>query len=147
MKHIIACSLLMLLLSLPATAGPRSDVIRGPIQGRVIEVLDGDTVTVRLKVWIGQEVETLVRIDGIDTSEIHGKCPAERKNAEAARNEIRSLLADNNIKLENVRLEKYAGRVLANAFATDGTDIRAHMIARGFARPYAGEKRQGWCAG
>lgn len=145
-RHILVCSLCCLLCAAPAIAGPRADILPGPVQGRVIDVVDGDTVTVRLHVWIGQEIETLVRINGIDTPEIHGKCATERAQAQAARDEIRSLLSDNRIKLKNVRLEKYAGRVLADAYATDGTDIRAHMIGKGFARPYGGEKRRGWCA-
>lgn len=146
MKHIIVCSLVLLLLSAPAAAGPRAEILRGPVEGRVLNVLDGDTVNVRLHVWIGQEIETHVRIAGIDTPEIKGKCEAERAKARAARAEIANLLADNKITLLNVRLEKYAGRVLAEAQTTAGTDIRTHMISKGFARPYGGEKRKGWCS-
>lgn len=145
MKHILVCSLVLLLLSTPANAGPRSEILRGPVQGRVLNVLDGDTINVRLHVWIGQEIETHVRIAGIDTPEIKGKCEAERRKARAARAEVANLLADNKITLLNVRLEKYAGRVLAEAQTTAGTDIRTHMINKGLARPYGGEKRKGWC--
>lgn len=145
-KHILVLTFLSLMLSLPAWAMPRQDVIAGPLQGQVIGVLDGDTVTVRLHVWIGQDIETHVRIAGIDTPEIKGKCEKERVLAQAARDEITSLLADNRIRLYNIRLEKYAGRVLAEAHTTDGASIADHMIGKGLARPYGGERRAGWCS-
>lgn len=145
-RHIFApCFLAVLLSAASALASVRQEVIAGPVAGEVVSILDGDTVTVRLHIWIGQEIETHVRIAGIDTPEIRGKCAAERIKARKARNEIANLLADNKIQLTNVRLEKYAGRVLAVAHSTNGTDIAGHMIKKGLARPYGGEKRAGWC--
>ncbi len=135
----------LLMVAVPAGASPRQEVIAGPITGTVLSVLDGDTVNLKLRVWIGQEVETSLRIDGIDTPEIKGKCEKERRLAAAARGELESLLSDHMIKIYNVRLEKYAGRVLAKAQTTDGIDIGGHMISKGFARPYHGEKRRPWC--
>ncbi len=143
---IALCALTAILLSLPAAASIRQEVIAGPVQGQVLDILDGDTVTVRLHVWIGQNIETSVRIAGIDTPEMKGKCKAERAKAIEARDEIANLLADNKIQLSNVRLEKYAGRVLAEAYATDGTNIKDHMIRKGLARSYGGEKRMSWCS-
>lgn len=150
MKHIIVCMLALLGLSTVASAQApapslRSEILPGPIQGEVLQVLDGDTVTVRLHVWIGQSLDTHVRIAGIDTPEMRSKCAAERAKAKQARDEISKLLSDNRIQLTNVRLEKYAGRVLAEAYAADGTSIRSHMISKGLARPYGGERREEWC--
>jgi len=34
--------------------------------GRVVDVIDGDTLLVCTRIWIGYEVETLVRIAGLD---------------------------------------------------------------------------------
>ena len=61
---------LLLVLSYPAMAA--RDVIAGPMTGDVMQVLDGDTVTVRVRIWIGQSIETSVRINGIDTPEMRG---------------------------------------------------------------------------
>jgi endonuclease YncB( thermonuclease family) len=130
----------------PALASPRQEVIRGPITGRILQVLDGDTVNVSLHVWIGQEIETSIRVDGIDAPEIHGKCNQEREMAAAARDEMSRLLHDREIRIYNIRLEKYAGRVLATAETTDGIDIAKHMIEKGLARPYHGKKRSPWCS-
>lgn len=126
---------------------PRRDVIQGPVTAQVLDILDGDTVTVRVHVWIGQTIETHVRIDGIDTPEIKGKCEREREMAQDAKNEIAKLLSSTGtIQLYDIKLEKYAGRVLAKAANDKGVNIAQHMIEKGLARPYAGAKRTGWCS-
>ena len=119
--------------------------IKGPIPGQVVRVLDGDTFTVRVQVWLGQEVETSVRILGIDTPEIHSDCSQERSMAQTARAELETLLKDGTVELYNIRNDKYAGRVLADAKTISGTNISAHMIEKGFARPYEGRARKKWC--
>lgn len=147
-RHTTVCSLLGLLLATaPAgAASARQDVILGPVKGKVLDILDGDTVTARIHVWIGQDVESSVRIAGIDAPEIKGKCIKEREMAERARQALKALLADSEISLYNIRLEKYAGRVLAEAVNKNGVNISKHMLEKGLVRPYGGEKREGWCS-
>ncbi|MFH1158658.1 MAG: thermonuclease family protein [Pseudomonadota bacterium] len=146
-SHAVLCASAFLLLAFSdALASPRQEILKGPLTGVVLNVLDGDTVSVRIHVWIGQNVETNLRIDGIDAPEMKGKCEKERALAEAARLELASLLNDNLIRIYDVRLEKYAGRVLAQAQTTGGIDIRRHMLEKGLVRPYHGEKRQPWCS-
>ncbi len=137
---------MLLLEFFPAAGSPRQEIINGPMTGEVLNVLDGDTVNVKVHVWIGQEIETSLRVEGIDAPEIKGKCTEERTLAEAARQEMIKLLGDNLIRIYNIRLEKYAGRVLAEVETTGGIDIGRHMIEKGLARPYHGEKRRPWCA-
>ena len=131
-----------LLAAAPAEA--HRDVIPGPIAGEVVRVLDGDTVAVRVHVWIGEDIETHVRLAGIDAPELHGKCGKERRMAVAARDALVKMAGDK-IELTDIRLEKYAGRVMAHAATPDVPDISARMVAEGFARPYHGEKRGAWC--
>ena len=146
-RHTFICTLLLLLIfsTATSTAAPRQDVLPGPVFGEVIDVLDGDTFAVRMKVWIGQEVETHVRLAGIDTPELRGKCQAERDKAAAAKQALADLLADGKVTLYNIRLEKYAGRVLAQATNTNGVALAEKMLDAGYARPYAGAKRRSWC--
>ena len=141
----ISLSIAFCLQAMTSLAGPRHDILPGPVFGEVLDVLDGDTITVRMKVWIGQDVETHVRIAGIDTPELKARCQSERDQAEAAKAALVQLLADSKVTLYNIRLEKYAGRVLAQAVNTEGTVIANRMIAEGHARPYHGAKRQSWC--
>ena len=146
-QHTSACFLLLafFITLASAEASPRKDVLQGPIRGEVIEVLDGDTVSVRLQVWIGQRIETHVRFAGIDTPEIRGKCAQENTLAKKARDEVAALLQDGQVTLSDIRLEKYAGRVMATVMTANGINIAEHLISKGYARTYQGKKRQGWC--
>lgn len=144
--NILAALLpLLLFFVTPAFASPRQDVIAGPLTAQVLNVLDGDTVNVRIKVWMGQDIETSVRIEGMDAPEIHGKCTREQVMAQEAKDELAQLLSGGEIKIFDARLEKYAGRVVARAETVGGVSIREHMIEKGLARAYAGKKRAPWC--
>lgn len=144
LKLIVIC-IMLALLPLQAQASPRQETLAGPLSGEVLSVLDGDTLNVSMHVWIGQKIETAVRIAGIDTPELKAKCDKERKLAIDARTELASLVRSGKVVLSSIKLEKYAGRVLAKATTTDGIDIATHLINKGFARPYQGKKRVGWC--
>ena len=54
-----------------------TDGISGPVMAQVLRVIDGDTIAVRAQIWIGQSVETRVRIVGVDTPELRGRCALE----------------------------------------------------------------------
>ena len=127
-------------------ASSRREIIKGPISGEVLHVLDGDTLSVNIQVWLGQSIQTKLRIDGIDTPEMKGKCDSEISKAKEARQEIIKLINGNKISVYNIRNGKYAGRVLAQVKTTEGLDLAEHMIKKGLARPYHGKKRLGWCA-
>ncbi len=151
LRHLIRFSCLLSVLvplaltpSVPSSAH-QIPFIKGPVAGQVVSILDGDTFTVRVGVWLGQEVETSVRILGIDTPEMHSDCRQERSMAQTAKNELITLLKDGTVTLYNIRNDKYAGRVLANAKTAGGTDISTHMIQKGLARPYEGKARKKWC--
>jgi micrococcal nuclease len=147
LPHVFACifCVFMFFAALPAAAGPRADILPGPVFGEVLDVLDGDTIAVRMKVWIGQEIETHVRLAGIDAPELRGKCADERARAVAAKQALADLLADGKVTLYNIRLEKYAGRVLAQVTNAGGDVLAQKLMENGHARPYQGAKRQGWC--
>jgi len=74
--------LMLVALSPAAHAG---EVLPGPMPAKIVSVYNGDTITVRAHIWLGQDVETKVRLDGIDTPEINGKCDAEKTLAVKAR--------------------------------------------------------------
>jgi micrococcal nuclease len=116
----------------------------GPIPAQVVRVVDGDTLQVEARIWLGQSVDVRVRIDGIDTPELHGACDAERQAALAARAFLEKRLSDAAIQLRDVTYDKYGGRVLARVIDKDG-DVAAALIATGLARPYNGGQRQPWC--
>lgn len=125
-------------------ANPARTTLPGPVKADVIRVVDGDTLVVRATVWIGQTVETSVRIDGIDTPEIRGACASERAAAQDARTALQKMSAQG-VLLSDIRVDKYGGRVIARVTGQQG-DIAQWMITNGHARPYAGKTRAGWCA-
>jgi len=117
----------------------------GPIPAAVIRVVDGDTLTVRAHIWIGQEVETNVRLQGVDTPEIRGRCDDEREGARRAREFTEKLTAAGTVVLTDVRPDKFGGRIDARVRTSDGVDVSDALIKAGLARVYGGERRSGWC--
>ena len=115
----------------------------GVFAALVLSVTDGDTFRARVPVWDNIDVVTAVRIRGIDTPEIKGKCPAEKAAALAAKERLTALL-NGSVQLLHVEPDKYAGRVDADV-TVNGTSVAAILIAEGLARPYTGGARQGWC--
>ena len=121
------------------------EVLSGPVPADVVEVLDGDTIAVKARIWLGQELATRVRLSGIDAPELHGKCDRERRLAAAARDFLAERLTDRPVELRDVQFGKYAGRVVARVVTPEGEDVARVLIAAGLARPYGGGKRRPWC--
>ncbi|MGD2131907.1 MAG: hypothetical protein PVI23_03885 [Maricaulaceae bacterium] len=116
----------------------------GPIPAEVIRVIDGDTIEVRARIWVDQEVLTSVRLEGVDTPEIRGpECEAERIAAEAASAYVRALALDR-VSLRDVQWGTYAGRVVARIELPDGSDLTERLLAAYLGVPY-GEEHD-WCA-
>ncbi|MBF0392580.1 MAG: thermonuclease family protein [Alphaproteobacteria bacterium] len=141
-KARLAPLLILAVVALPAIG---ADTLPGPIVGQVLSITDGDTVRVKAKVWLGLEIETLVRLEGIDTPELKGRCDDERRRAEAARAFLEHLLPEGRVILREVVWGKYAGRVVARVETPKGEDVATAMIRAGHARPYNGGHRQPWC--
>ncbi|MDW7556454.1 nuclease [Azospirillum brasilense] len=138
-------TLLVPLLAGTVQAAPPA--LPGPIPAEVLEVLDGDTLLVRATIWLGQVVETHVRVDGLDAPEMRARCPRERELAETARDHARRLIGAAPVRLLDIQPDKYGGRVRARVLTIGGDDLSAALIEAGLARPYHGERRQPWCDG
>ncbi len=111
----------------------------------VLRIIDGDTFEARVRVWPGLDVDTKVRLRGIDAAELHARCPDELAQAQAARAALQTILADGGVTVSRVGVDKYGGRVDA-AIGTRATpDVSAAMLKGGFARTYDGGKRGSWC--
>jgi endonuclease YncB( thermonuclease family) len=111
----------------------------------VERVVDGDTVDVRARIWLGQSLSIRVRIDGVDTPEMRSDCADERRLALAARDFLARRLLNREITLLRVVYDKFGGRVRADISDANG-DIAKALLDAGLARPYHGERREPWCA-
>ena len=117
----------------------------GTYRADLLRVVDGDTVEMQVHVWIGQEIRTSVRLRGIDAPELHARCDAERRAAQAARHRLQVLVANGPLVIRNPSPDKYFGRVLAELKLGDGSDVGLILLSERLARPYRGGTRQGWC--
>lgn len=129
----------------PAARGGAREVLAGPIEAEVVKVRDGDTIVVRARIWLGQEVETSVRIAGVDTPELRGRCGRERELARDARRFVEERVTRGRVRLHDIQFGKYAGRVVARVTTLEGEDLRGALIAAGLGRPYRGGRRGSWC--
>lgn len=136
----------------PTEASPpiaRRAALAGPFEAQVLHVLDGDTFEARVRVWIGQDIQSLVRLRGIDAPELASRCAGEERRAIAARDHLALLLGTGVISLRDVAPDKYGGRIVASATVTDDAsgaeDVATLMLASGHARAYRGARRGSWC--
>lgn len=104
---------------------------------------DGDTLTVDAEPWPDVTIRARVRVAGVDTPEIQGKCQAEKDKAVRARDFVRATVGAS-VQLTDVRPGKYAGRVIADVW-TGGRKLSELLIAEDLGRPYHGGRREGWC--
>jgi micrococcal nuclease len=107
---------------------------------------DGDTITVDIPDVpgvIGDKI--MVRIRGIDTPELRGKCQAEKTKARTAKRLVKAELRNaENIDLKRVGRGKYF-RLIADV-KYDGKDLGQILIKNGLAVEYdGGTKKKDWC--
>ena len=106
--------------------------------GLVIKVYDGDTITIAAKLpYDASPLYRLsVRLNGIDTPEIKGKNDDEKEAAKNARDALANLIYGKQIRLENIKSEKY-GRILADVYL-DKLHINKWLITERYAVSYDG---------
>jgi endonuclease YncB( thermonuclease family) len=131
----------------PATEVPLSRRLDAGIAypAEVIRILDGDTFEARVRVWPGLDVDTKVRLRGIDAAELHARCAEELSQAQAARSALETILGEGGVTISRVGIDKYGGRVDAAVATSSTADVSAAMLNGGYARSYDGRKRGSWC--
>ena len=107
---------------------------------------DADTITVDIPSYppiVGDKIP--VRIYGIDTPEIRGRCAKERELAKKAKELVREILTKaKTISLKNVGKDKYF-RIIATVVADD-INLGELLIKKGLAVEYfGGRKTKDWC--
>ena len=133
--------LLLILLTFTATAKDYGSAT----VSEVISVYDGDTFRATIKNYpaiVGENIA--IRVNGIDTPEIRGKCPSEKALAIKARDMARLMLNNAKvIELHNISRGKYF-RIVADVFI-DGVNLGDILLDAKLARRYSGKKKKGWC--
>ena len=116
----------------------------GSVNATVLSVYDGDTFRVDIANWppiVGKKIP--VRVRGLDTPEIRGKCQAEKDLAIQARGYVQQLLESGIVVLHHLDRGKYF-RLVATVLL-DGVDLTELVNQKELGRRYDGGKKQGWC--
>ena len=115
------------------------------IVSKVISVYDGDTFRVdidSLPPLVGKNIP--IRLNGVDTPEIQGKCKYEKDLALKARDFVRNKLANaKEIKLTKLQRGKYF-RVVADVMVDD-VSLEKELLENKLAYKYTGGKKSSWC--
>ena len=115
------------------------------IVSKVISVYDGDTFRVdidSLPPIVGKNIP--IRLNGVDTPEIRGKCQYEKDLAIKARDFVRNKLANaKEIRLTKLQRGKYF-RVVADVMI-DGVSLEQELLDNELAYKYTGGKKSSWC--
>ena len=120
--------------------------VANAVPARVDYIFDGDTFSAAVKLDTDIEITVRVRLINVDTPEMNGKCAAEKIMAQNARDLLATLIPRGTVvDLQNIKDDKYLGRINANVILSDGRDIGKILIDSGLARPYSGGKRRSWC--
>ena len=127
------------------TNSPQPVAVRMAHPAEVTRVLDGDTFEARVHLWPGLDITTRVRLRGIDAPELKARCGEERTKAEAAREALRAILDQGEVAIARVTLDKYGGRVVADASTRATSDVSSALLSAGMARQYAAGRRESWC--
>ncbi|WP_276653243.1 thermonuclease family protein [Thalassospira lucentensis] len=150
-RKIRTTSIAMLgLLSLIVTSLPAQAACYGwPLREyRGEYAYDGDTIYVAIPGLPGEIANMSVRVRGVDTPEIRGKCESEKHLAKQARDYARNRLKSaKSVEFCEPEWGRYGGRVVASV-RIDGSPLDVELISNGLARAYDGKtKRQPWCQG
>jgi endonuclease YncB( thermonuclease family) len=124
-------------------------ILPGPVAADLVRVIDGDTFEADVYPWPALYVRVSVRVRGLDTPEVRGKCPEERALAAQATKRTEALLR-NGFSLCHIEPRDKYGRTLANvALGADcsAADLAQTLITEGLGRHYDGGTRQSWCEG
>jgi endonuclease YncB( thermonuclease family) len=111
----------------------------------ITSIYDGDTFRANIKGYpaiVGEHMS--IRINGIDTPELRGKCDKEKQLARKAKQfTVEHLRAAKVITLKNIKRGKYF-RLIADVYV-DGGSLGELLIANEHAVNYSGGTKVSWC--
>lgn len=130
-------------------SAPRFALVAPPLPGRVVRILDGDTVD-----FVTNRAPSIrgmfcfrCRLAGIDAPELHPPLSLPGRDAEvaaaqrAARRFGDILGASSGMVFASFHGADKYGRLLVRLFTPSGADINAMLLSEGLARPYDGGKK------
>ena len=136
---------ILLIFAMPVTA--LADKTYGSVTiAEVTSIYDGDTFRANIPDYppiIGQHMG--IRINGVDTPEMRGKCEQEKMLARMAKQyTVTKLQSAKAVELRDMQRGKYF-RIVADVYA-DGQSVGEGLVREGLAVVYYGGKKvKDWC--
>lgn len=144
MKHFLLIFALLFITPF-ADAAKKDRTYGNLVVQQVISVYDGDSFRVNVAgvhPLLGSDIG--IRVYGVDTPEMRGKCEAEKVMAKRAKKFVEQVIGTATmIELRDVRRDKYF-RINA-VVVVDGKSLGAMLIQRKLAYPYFGDTKKNWC--
>jgi len=103
-------------------------------KAKVLDIYDGDTMTVEIDLGFTIKFTAKLRLLGIDTPEIRSKDQTEKALAYEARDYLRNLLLNKEVTINTTKKGKY-GRYLATIFYNN-ININDELLRLGYAKKY-----------
>jgi endonuclease YncB( thermonuclease family) len=137
--------LITLTVILPLTLNAKGKTYGVAEISEVTSIYDGDTFRANIKDYpaiVGEHMS--IRINGIDTPELRGKCDKEKQLARKAKQfTVEQLRSAKAITLKNIKRGKYF-RLIADVYI-DGVNLGEQLIKHDHAVPYTGQAKKNWC--
>jgi micrococcal nuclease len=111
-------------------------------KAKVIDVYDGDSITLEIDLGFHVKIVEKARVNGIDTPELRSHSTLEKDLAKTVRKYVRDLILDKEVEIISHKEGKY-GRYLVDV-GIDGKDLATELLRKGYAKPYDGGKKEPW---
>ena len=116
-----------------------------------IRTIDADTHEFAVTIWPDITIQKNIRLNNIDTPETTWRASRSCRQAENEHGEKAKAFAidalENSlfVRISDVKLGKYAGRVLGEIILSGGRPLSELLITEGYAVPYDGGPKPNWC--
>ena len=135
----------MFIVSISISATAKDKNYGNATVSEITSIYDGDTFRANIKGYpaiVGEHMS--IRINGIDTPELRGKCDKEKQLARLAKQfTVEHLRSAKSISLKNVKRGKYF-RLIADVYI-DGVSLGELLIKNKHAVKYIGKTKVDWC--
>lgn len=134
------------LLTVLITSALSEETYGSVVVSKAVSIYDGDTFKVNIEGYpaiVGEKMS--VRVKGIDTPEIKGKCAKEKELAHKAKQIVVELMKKAKVvELRNMQRDKYF-RIVSDVYI-DGKNLSFLLIEKNLAVTYdGGTKTKNWC--
>ena len=116
------------------------------VQGKIVDVYDGDTVKIVLNLSINSNYfRWNCRLSGINTPEIRTKNAKEKEFGLLVRDKLKERIENKILLIKCGEFDKY-GRLLVEIYENNGQlfSINNWLIENNYAKPYDGGTKEEW---